>query len=397
MNEPSTHDIVIIGGGTAGLSVAARLCARPDAPAVTIVEPSEHHYYQPLWTLVGGGIFAKESTQRREADYIPRGATWIRDAATEIDPERRIVRTRDGRTLSYQQLVVAPGMQLDWHAIEGLEGHLGKDGICSNYSYATVDSTWKALSTLEGGNAVFTFPSTPIKCAGAPQKIMYLADDHLRRRGVRSRTRVIYASATAGIFGVKKYAAALAKVVERKEIETLFRHDLVAVRPSSKEAVFRHLDDGSERIVSYSLLHVVPPQSAPDFVKKGPLASSAGWVDVHKHTLQHVKWPDVWALGDASSLPTSRTGAAIRKQAPVLVENLMAYRRGEPLPASYDGYASCPLVTGYGKLILAEFDYDGVPQESFPFDQSQERYSLWALKAYALPEMYWNGMLRGRA
>lgn len=397
MSTVSQHDVLIIGAGTGGLSVAARLCARPDAPQVTILEPSEMHYYQPLWTLVGGGVFDKQITERPQADYVPKNATWIRDAALEIDPERKQVRTAGGRVLEYQQLVVAPGMQLDWQKIEGLAGNVGKDGIVSNYSYETVDSTWRALRDFTGGNAVFTFPSTPIKCAGAPQKIMYLADDHLRRRGVRERSRVIYASAAAGIFGVKKYAASLAKIVERKGIETFFRRDLVAVRPRSKEAVFRHLDDGTELVLRYELLHVVPPQSAPDWVKKSPVANGAGWIDVHKHTLQHVKWPDVWALGDASSLPTSRTGAAIRKQAPVLVENLMAYRRGEPLAASYDGYASCPLVTGYGKLILAEFDYDGVPQESFPFDQSEERWSMWALKAYGLPEMYWNGMLRGRA
>jgi sulfide:quinone oxidoreductase len=141
---------------------------------------------------------------------------------------------------------------------------------------------------------------------------------------------------------------------------------------------------------------VVPPQSAPDFIKKSELADKAGWVEVHKHTLQHARFPNVFSLGDCSSLPCSRTGAAIRKQAPVLVENLLAQRAGHKLVASYDGYASCPLVTGYGKLILAEFDYDGRPQESFPFDQSQERYSMYALKAYGLPEMYWNGMLRGR-
>lgn len=391
------HEVLIIGAGTGGLSVAARLAAAPNGPKVTILDPSDKHYYQPLWTLVGAGVFPKESTERPQADYIPKSATWLRDSAVEVDPEQRMVRTSGGQRLHYAQLVVAPGIQLDWHKIDGLAGSVGKDGIVSNYAYETVDSTWKSLRSFQGGNAIFTFPSTPIKCAGAPQKIMYLADDHLRRRGVRERSRVIFASAGAGIFGVKKYAAALSKVVERKGIETFFRHDLVAVRPSRKEAVFRHLDNGGELVLPYELLHVVPPQSAPDWVKKSPLASTTGWVDVHKHTLQHVRFPEVWALGDASSLPTSRTGAAIRKQAPVLVENLLAYRRGDALTASYDGYASCPLVTGFGKLILAEFDYDGVPQESFPFDQSEERWSLWALKAYGLPELYWNGMLRGRA
>lgn len=390
------HQVLIIGGGTGGLSVAARLANLPMAPEIGIIEPSDKHYYQPLWTLVGAGVFAKETTERLEADYIPDGATWIQDSVATFDPDKRAVKTASGKTITYEQLVVAPGIQLDWHKIKGLEGNLGKDGIVSNYRYDLVDSTWKALQGFRGGNAIFTFPSTPVKCAGAPQKIMYLADDWMRKAGVRERSKVIWASASPGIFGVKKYARALAKVVERKGIETHYRRDLVEIRPKSKEAVFKHMDGGDELVLEYDMIHIAPPQSAPDFVKKSPLANAAGWVDVHKHTLQHVKHPDVFALGDASSLPTSRTGAAIRKQAPVLVENLMAYRGGKPLTASYDGYASCPLVTGYGKLIMAEFDYDGNPAETFPFDQSEERYSMYALKAYGLPEMYWNGMLRGR-
>ena len=390
------HSILVVGGGTGGLSVAARLRNQENPPEVTILEPSEKHYYQPLWTLVGGGVFDRAITEREEKDYIPEGATWIKDAVSSFEPAKNAVVTRSGQRLTYDQLVVALGIQLDWGKIKGLEGNLGKDGICSNYLYETVDSTWRTLRDFKGGNAVFTFPSTPMKCAGAPQKIMYLADDHLRRIGARDRSRVIFASAGAAIFGVKKYARSLAEIVARKGIETHFRHELVEVRAPSKEAVFKNLDGGEELVIKYEMLHVVPPQSAPDVIKKSELAVEGNWVSVHKHTLQHVKFPNVFALGDCSSLPASRTGAAIRKQAPVLVENLLAFRDGAPLTASYDGYSSCPLVTGYGKLILAEFDYDGEPCESFPFDQSKERYSMYALKAYGLPEMYWNGMLRGR-
>jgi len=391
------HSVLIVGGGTGGLSVAARLRIAEPELDIAVLEPSEHHDYQPLWTLVGGGVFTKDATRRREADYIPENVTWIRERVASFDPDKNAVVTESGTRVTYDQLIVAAGIQLDWGKIKGLEGNLGKGGIVSNYSYDVVEKTWEALRQFKGGNAVFTFPSPPIKCAGAPQKIMYLADDHLRRIGVRERSKVIYVAATPTIFGVKKYATALDEVVKRKQIETHFRHDLVEVRPGSKEAVFRNLDGGSELVLPYELLHVVPPQSAPDFVKKSALANDAGWVAVHKHTLQHDRFPNVFSLGDCSSLPTSRTGAAIRKQAPVLVENLLALRTGRPLAASYDGYASCPLVTGYGRLILAEFDYDGKPAESFPFDQSRERYSMWALKAYGLPEIYWNGMLRGRA
>lgn len=389
------HAVIIVGAGTGGISVAARLRrANPDLD-VAIVDPSASHYYQPIWTLVGAGVFPKEVSVRPQADYIPPGVHWIRDAVATFEPEQNRLTTKGGEVLEYEHLVVAAGIQLDWDKIKGLKGNLGKNGICSNYAFDLVDSTWSTLQAFRRGTALFTFPSTPIKCAGAPQKIMYLVDDYLRREGRRAGSKLVFASAGAGIFGVKKYAEALKKVVARKEIDTLFRHDLVEVRASAKEAVFKPLDGGDERVIGYEMLHVVPPQSAPDFIKKSDLASAAGWVDVDKHTLQHVRFPNVFSLGDCSSLPCSRTGAAIRKQAPVLVENLLALRAEKPLEGRYDGYASCPLVTGYGKLILAEFDYDGCPAESFPFDQSQERYSMYALKAYGLPEMYWNGMLRG--
>ncbi|MCA9593325.1 MAG: NAD(P)/FAD-dependent oxidoreductase [Myxococcales bacterium] len=390
------HSILIVGGGAGGISVAARLMNQPNPPDVALIEPSKRHYYQPLWTLVGAGVFDKETTARPQEDYVPDGVKWLQTKVKEFLPDENAVVTEDGERHSYDQLVVAVGMQLNWSQVEGLEGNVGKNGIVSNYSFRTVDSTWEVLRSFKGGNAIFTFPATPIKCAGAPQKIMYLADDILRRNGVREKSKVIYAAASAGIFGVQKYARALNKIVERREIETHFRHDLVAIDAKKKTATFRHLDSDKTLSLDYEVIHVVPPQSAPDVVKKSKLANAEGWVEVHKHTLQHVRYPNVFALGDASSLPTSRTGAAVRKQAPVLTENLLSFRSKQKLAASYDGYASCPLITGFGKLILAEFDYDGKPAETFPFDQAQERYSMYALKAYGLPEAYWNGMLRGR-
>lgn len=393
----SDTQILIVGGGSGGLTAASRLMAELPAPKVTVIEPAELHYYQPLWTLVGGGVFTKEASARPMVDVIPQGVEWIRDRVMAFEPEHHTVVLASGRRVTYEQLIVAPGIQLDWNKIEGLEGHVGKGGICSNYSYETVDSTWQNLRELSGGVALFTFPNTPIKCAGAPQKIMWLAEHHFRRRGIRDKVEVHYAAPGARIFGVDKYARALEKLVTERDVKTHFRRNLVAVRPKSREAVFENLDDKSTEIIRYDMLHVTPPMSAPDFVKQSPLANTEGWVDVDMYTTQHVRYPDVFSLGDASSMPNSKTGAAIRKQAPVLVENLMAHRAGKPLEARYDGYASCPLVTGYGRLILAEFGYGGKIMETFPFDQSQERYSMYALKAYGLPSLYWHGMLRGRA
>jgi sulfide:quinone oxidoreductase len=392
------YQVLIVGGGTAGLSVAAQLRAVEDPPEIAIVEPSTKHYYQPLWTLVGGGVFPREDSVRDEAELIPDGVTWIRDRVESFDPDRDSVTVASGRTLRYDALVVAAGVQLDWDRIPGLLESLGQPGtgVCSNYSYDSVSRTWETIRAFRGGTALFTEPGTPVKCGGAPQKIMYLADEAFRRSGVRDRSHIAFYNAKASLFSSPYYIPPLTGVIERKGIEVKLEHELTELRPASREAVFRDLRNGTEVVVGYDMIHVTPPMSAPDFIKQSPLAGAGGWVDVDRHTLRHVRYPNVYGLGDSSSLPTSKTGAAIRKQAPVVVANLLASLRGAGEDAAYDGYTSCPLVTGYGKLILAEFDYDKQPAESFPFDQRQERYSMYALKAYALPQIYWHGMLRGR-
>lgn len=389
------YEVVLVGGGTAGISVAARLCKR--GIEVAIIEPSDVHYYQPLWTLVGGGILPKEDTRRFESDYIPKGAVWIKERVTEFSPDSNSVLTASGKQIGYNYLVVCPGIQIDWEKIKGLPESIGKDGVCSNYSYKYVDKTWEFIKATTRGNAIFTQPNTPIKCGGAPQKICYLAEDYFRSEGRREEINVKFISATPTIFGSPYYAPALAKHCEETGIITKFKTNLVEIRPASKEAVFVNLDTNEESIERYDLLHVTPPMSAPDFIKRSPLANEAGWVEVDKETLRHTKYENVFALGDASSLPTSKTGAAIRKQVPVVVANLLSFRRGEPLEAKYNGYTSCPLVTGYDSLIMAEFGYDLQPMETFPFDQRKERYSMFLVKRYLLPLLYWNGMLRGRA
>jgi sulfide:quinone oxidoreductase len=395
---PETHhQVVVIGGGNGGISVAARLLRAARDTDVAIIEPSSKHYYQPLWTLVGGGAAKKEATERTEASVIPKGATWIQDAVAKLCPDENGVLTASGKRVTYDFLVVSPGIQLNWGAIKGLEEAIGKDGVCSNYSYEYVGTTWEFIRNFKGGTAIFTHPATPIKCGGAPQKIAYLADEAFRRQGVRDKTTIIFATANAGIFQVEKYARTLRAVVARKGIDARYQTNLVEVRPETKEAVLKNLETGEETTEHFDLIHVTPPQSAPDFVRQSPLANDDGWVDVDKTTLRHNKYPNVFALGDASSLPTSKTGAAIRKQAPVLVKNLAAAIQGKPLTASYDGYAACPLVTGYGKVVMAEFDYDLTPKESFPIDQSKERRTMWWLKKFGLPALYWRMIMKGRA
>ncbi len=393
------HQVIIVGGGTAGLAVASLLRNQENPPEVAIIEPSDKHYYQPIWTLVGGGVFDRSISERDEADYIPDGAVWIKDYVETFDPDNNSLTTRDGTTYSYDYLVVAAGIQINWDAIPGLKESVMKPGtgVCSNYSYDTVPYTWENIQKLKAGSkAIFTQPNTPIKCGGAPQKIMHITCDYLRKHGLLNSVHVTFATAGGAMFAVTKYRVALEKIVKRNGVDTKFGHNLIALDPDKKIATFEVLATGDKVDMEYDMIHVTPPMGPPDFIKNSPLAADTGWVSVDKYTTQHTKYPNVFALGDCSNLPTSKTGAAIRKQAPTLVANLTALMQGKPMTAAYNGYTSCPLVTGYGKLILAEFDYDKQPMESFPFDQAQERYSMYALKAYALPELYWNGMLRGR-
>ena len=383
------HEVLIVGGGSAGITVGAMLRNQSNPPGVTIIDPSEKHYYQPIWTLVGAGVFPKEVSERKEADYIPPGAEWIKDAVATFDPDNNSLTLASGATHTYDVLVVTSGIQINWGAIKGLKESIGKPGtgVCSNYSYDTVESTWENIRALKKGTALFTHPSTPIKCGGAPIKITYLASDHWRRNGLGNQVKKKFIKGGPGIFAVKKYADSLTKVADRYGIDRVWNTDLVALKVEEKKAIFRHLETGEETEEAYDMIHVTPPMSTPDFIKNSPLAADTGWVEVDMHTTQHVRYPNVFSLGDCSNLPTSKTGAAIRKQAPTTTANVMAYLAGSELPESYNGYTSCPLVTGYGSLILAEFDYNKEPMESFPFNQAEERYSMYALKAYALPKI----------
>lgn len=392
------HQIVIIGGGAGGITVAAQLMRKDPSLDVAIIEPSDKHYYQPAWTLVGGGAYKMEATIKDEKDVIPSGVTWIKAAAERFEPENNLVITQGAKSIQYQYLIVCPGIQIDWHLIDGLQEALGKEGVTSNYSRDYATYTWECLKNFKGGTAIFTFPATPIKCGGAPQKIMYLADDTFRNNNVREKTRVIYCTATPTMFPVPAYCEALNKVVERRGIEAKFKHNLKAIKPETKEAIFTVTTDNGveETTIKYDFIHVTPPMSPPDFIKNSPLAvQPGGWVDVNKTTLQHNIYPNVFSLGDASSLPISKTAAAIRGQAPVLVENLYGLIQSQKLTGSYGGYTCCPLITGYGKTIMAEFDYENKPNSSFPFDPTQERYSMWLVKRYILPELYWKRMLTG--
>lgn len=397
----AVFDIVIIGGGAAGISVAASLMARVPEQSIAIIEPADVHYYQPGWTMVGGGIFAPQDTARTMGSLIPRGVRWIKAAVAGFEPRDNAVVLDGCRVVSYRRLVVCPGLKLDWGRIEGLVETLGRNGVTSNYRYDLAPYTWELVAGMRRGRAIFTQPPMPIKCAGAPQKAMYLSGDAWRRAGVLKDIDISFCNAGGVLFGVQDYVPALMEYVRKYDATLNFFHNLVAIDGPSRRAIFElRPPEGEARRVEmeFDMIHVCPPQTAPDFIRVSALADAAGWVDVDQATLRHRSHENIWSLGDVMNAPNAKTAAAARKQAPVVAANIAADIAGRGAAAHYDGYGSCPLTVERGKIVLAEFGYGGRLQPSFPrwlLDGTRPSRAAWLLKERILPPVYWQGMLKG--
>ncbi|KVQ61588.1 bifunctional protein tyrosine phosphatase family protein/NAD(P)/FAD-dependent oxidoreductase [Burkholderia territorii] len=396
------HDIVIVGAGAAGVAVASSLLARDASLDIAVIDPADTHYYQPGWTMVGAGVFRPDTTARRIADLLPRGVKWIQAAVAGFEPDAHAVVLDGCRRIGYRKLVVCPGLKLDWHAIDGLAHTLGRNGVTSNYRYDLAPYTWELVQAFRGGNALFTQPPMPIKCAGAPQKAMYLSCDHWRRTGRLGAANVEFLNAGAALFGVADYVPALMEYVKSYDIALSFGHNLVAIDGPARRATFRRaLPDGGTETVerTFDMIHVVPPQKAPDFVRASPLADAAGWIDVDPATLRHKQFADIFALGDVTNTTNAKTAAAARKQAPVVAHNVLASLGRVRGDATYDGYGSCPLTVERGKIVLAEFLYGGKVAPTFPawlIDGRRPSRLAWLLKERLLPPLYWKAMLKGR-
>ena len=394
-------NVVIVGGGTAGITVASHLARKAKGIDlhISIVDPADTHYYQPALTLVGAGVTALDSIHRPEAKLIPRGVEWEHKKVTGFYPEHNKVEFNTGSSLSYQYLIVCPGLELNWDRIKGAKETLGRNGVCSNYSPQYAADTWATVQDLAAGaTAIFTQPPMPFKCPGAPQKAAYLAADYLRRKGILEQCKVFFMSHGPAIFSVPLFANELVKVASRYGIRTNYQHNLVEVDGPNRTATFEIVggaDQGKKYSIKFDMLHISPPQSPPEEIRNSPLANEAGYVDVDQGTLQHKKFPNIFSLGDACSTPNSKTAAAVRKQAPVVVENILSMIRNEKASAVYDGYASCPLTTAYNKVIMAEFCYGGKVTPTFPLDPRKERWVNWIIKTTGLPLFYWNYMLKG--
>lgn len=402
------HKVVVVGGGSAGMAISHQLLqsGKFAQDEIAIVDPSEWHHYQPGWTLVGGGLKTKEELRRPLKDLADPKLKLYSESVATFSPEKNFVTLGNGDNLSYEQLIVAPGLALNWGAIKGLPEALADPAapVSSIYGYDSVSKVFGTIKKLEKGNAIFTQPAGVIKCAGAPQKIMWLALDHWKRAGLydpadpaSSPIKISFATGLPVMFGVPKYNKALTALQQERGVNGLFQHDLVAI--DGNKATFAR-PDGQEQVTQqFDLLHVAPKMGAPAFVKNSALANEAGFVDVDDNTTRHKKFANVWSAGDASSLPTSKTAAAVTSQSPVVVRNLLQAMEGKAPDALYDGYTSCPLLTEYGKVLLAEFKYGGEPKETFGdwfgIDQAVPRRSFYYLKKDFFPWVYYNAMVKG--
>ena len=397
-----SYEVVIVGAGASGIAVAASLKARKPGLEIAIIDPADAHYYQPGWTMVGGGIFEAEDTVRTMGSLIPKGVRWVKSAVAAFEPDKDAVILDGCRVVKYKRLVVCPGLKLNWAGVEGLVDTLGRNGVTSNYRYDLAPYTWELVSGLRKGKALFTQPPMPIKCAGAPQKSMYLSADHWTRQNVLKDIDIEFHNAGGVLFGIKEYVPALEEYVAKYQIGLNFHHNLVAVDGPLRTAWFDVVkpDVAPERIaVEFDMMHVTPPQCAPDFIAASPLADAAGWVDVDQASLRHKTYENIWSLGDVMNAPNAKTAAAARKQAPVVADNIIADIRGRAAVSQYDGYGSCPLTVERGKIVLAEFRYGGALQPSFPtwlIDGTKPSRLAWLLKEKILPPIYWKAMLKGR-
>ena len=393
------HQVIIVGGGAAGIATASSLRKRDNSLDIAIIEPADEHFYQPGWTMVGAGVFDKNETVRTMDAVWPQGIKRIKGAVKSFEPDSQTVTLEDGSAVSYDFLVVAAGLKLDWDAVEGLNEALGENGVTSNYRFDLAPYTHNLVENMQGKTAIFTQPPMPIKCAGAPQKAMYLSCDIWSKAGKLKDLEVSFCNAGPVLFGCAPYVPPLMEYVKKYEIDLDFGHNLIKIDGPKQKAWFKVTKEGEDPQVverKFDMIHVCPPQCAPDFIKESPLAGAGGWVDVDQATLQHTKFENIFALGDVTTTPNAKTAAAARKQAPIVAKNLIAKLNGQSLASTYDGYGSCPLTVENGKIILAEFGYGGKVMPSFPWDSTKPRRAAWFLKKSILPWVYWNVMLKGR-
>jgi sulfide:quinone oxidoreductase len=397
--------IVIAGSGLGGIAVANRLSALLDGARITIVDAKEEHNYQPGYTLVASGVWPIAKVRDRNADFQPAGVNWVREMVASFDPASNSLTTTGGQRISYDFLVVATGVMLDYAQIAGMDvAAIGSNGLASVYpSPQAAAATWAAMQAFvaKGGDALMTLPATPLKCAGAPLKMTFMLRDRLRQAGTLDKSRVQFMSALGNVFGVKVVNDNVLARWQQLGIGVEYTHKLAAIDIGARRATF--VTPEGERVEKpYDFIHVVPPMRAPDVVKNSDLAwkegpfAAGGWLEVDKTTLQHRRYPNVFGLGDINGTPRGKTAATVKKSAPIVAHNLVEQIAGRKPDEAFDGYTSCPLITREGSAMLIEFDYEGRLTPSLPMiEPLQDSYFAWLMKVRMLKPAYLS-VLKGR-
>lgn len=395
--------IVIVGAGAAGLSLASRLSRALNGARITIIDARERHIYQPGLTLVATGIWQADKVLDRNERYIPEGVRWLRDSVVAYEPDHNRVRTAAGDTVEYDYLLVATGLQVNYADVEGMSAELiGEHGVACVYDspeYASASARVIDSFVERGGRGLFTRARGAIKCAGAPLKVALLTENSLKLAGTRDNAELHYLPPGDGLFSQPDINRFLkTHMPDDRGFQMDWHHPLVAIEPEKRQATFDA--PGGQKTLDYDMIHVVPPMSAPDALRNSPLAAAEGgfqgWLEVDLHSMRHTRYPNVFGAGDVVGTPIGKTAASVKAQVPVVVENLLAVLRDQPLTARYNGYTSCPLITERGRAILVEFDYQLKMVPSFPFiSPYREHWVPWLMKDRMLQAAY-NAMLRGR-
>ncbi|MFC5929537.1 NAD(P)/FAD-dependent oxidoreductase [Cryobacterium melibiosiphilum] len=394
------HTVVVIGGGNAGLSVAGRL-RRYGVTNVVVVEPRDQHLYQPMFSHVAGGTAPASIAVRPQSSVMPRGVGLIKDRAVDVLPDSGVVELASGNRLSFDHLVVCPGIQKDWHRVPGLADAMDTPFAASHYEFDLARKASRLLRDLRRGTVIFTQPAGAATCAGAAQKPMYLACDYWRATGRLKDIRVVLLVPDEAVFGIQMIDQELRRKILEYGIELRTKTELLEVDSTNQTVVVGRPGGGAARL-SYDVLHVVPPQSAPDWLKHTALPAAGtreGFVEVDPETLRHVRFPNVWSLGDAAATSNSKSGGALRKQTTALAKNLTAVLAGKEPSKKYDGYSVCPFTVSRSTVVFAEFDDRYRQKPTIPFWKglARERRLTWVFDRHILPWVYWHLILQGRA
>lgn len=410
-------NIAIIGAGLGGISLSAQLISDLPNAKITLFDADPMLYYQPGFTLIAAGIYDKDDVSYDKKDLINKKVQWVQENVAKLDVESKSLQTTSGATHTYDYLIIATGTTYEFELYKGLSEEIVNDPSTNIASIYTADSAVKARDMLKklaknGGRAIFAEPNTPIKCGGANKKLNFLLEDLARSEGGRDKLEMHLYTGGDSMLSSPVHAKMIEQLYIERDMPYSTRHLLVEVDKERNVAIFEKLmpyrENGQDKVakerveVPYDYLFVIPKMKTSDFIAQAGLSISKGhtagnWVDVDKYTLQHKKYPYIFAIGDCAGIPKGKTGASIRKQYPVVAKNLIAHLQGQNLEAKFNGYTACPLLTGYGKAVMVEFNYEGADPMLPCFGATRESWMNWFIKVYLMKPMVMQGMIYARA